>query len=132
MWKNLIKVGGTAMILNELVKKASQIKQSQGKVVQRTRTKNLAIGAGIGTVLGIAAGILFAPKAGKETRQQIVEETGKAAKSMKENMDAVKTKIVGSVKETGSKLHEAGKQGVDSAKESLKEKEDSKFKTSKK
>jgi len=124
MWDNLIKVGGTAMILNELVKKVSQIKQSQEKAVRRTRTKNIAIGAGIGTFIGVAAGILFAPKTGKETRQQIVEETGKVAKSMKKNMDAVKTKIADSAKETGSKLHEAGAQGVDAAKESLKEKED--------
>ncbi|MDY0219947.1 MAG: YtxH domain-containing protein [Desulfobacterium sp.] len=132
MWKNIIKAGGTVMVLNELVKRASQIKQSQEKAVRSTRTKNLAIGAGIGTVLGVAVGILFAPKAGKETRQQIAEETGKVAKSMKENMDAVKTKIVDSVKETGSKLHEAGAQGVDAVKESLKEKEDSKPANSKK
>ncbi|NWH03786.1 YtxH domain-containing protein [Desulfobacter latus] len=124
MWNNLIKIGGTAMILNELVKKASQIKQSQENAVRRTRTKNIAIGAGIGTFIGVAAGILFAPKTGKETRQQIVEETGKVAKSVKKNMDAVKTKIADSAKETGSKLHEAGAQGVDAAKESLKEKED--------
>lgn len=132
MWKNLIKAGGTVMILNELVKKASEIKQSQVKALGRARTKNVAIGVGIGTVLGVAVGILFAPKAGKETRQQIVEETSKVAKSMKENMGAVKTKIVDSVKETGSKLHETGAQGIDAVKESLKEKEDSKSANSKK
>jgi gas vesicle protein len=126
------------MILNELAKKVNQIRQSQEKALRRTRIKNVALGAGIGALVGVAAGILFAPKAGKETRQQIVEETGKAAKSMKENMGAVKTKIAESVKETGSKLHEAGAKGVDAAKESLKEKEplkekeDNKSKTSKK
>ncbi|MDY0375492.1 MAG: YtxH domain-containing protein [Desulfobacterium sp.] len=138
MWVNLIKAGGSVMILNELSKKINQIRQSQDKAARRTRAKNVVIGAGVGALVGVAAGILFAPKAGRETRQQIVEETGKAAKSMKENMGAVKTKIADSVKETGSKLHEAGAKGVDAAKESLKgkeplkEKEDNKSKTSKK
>ena len=154
MWMNLIQVGGGAMILNELIKKAIDIKHSQEKTVRSTRTKNMLIGTGIGTVIGVAAGILYAPKSGKETRQQIVDETEKVAKSMKDNMDAVKTKVADSVKEAGSKLYEAAEKtgsklneaaektesklseaaekGANAAKEALKEKEDIKPKDIKK
>ncbi len=137
MWKNFIKVGGSAMILNELIKKAIDTKHSQEEAVRSTRTKNMLIGTGIGTVIGVAAGILFAPKSGKETRQQIVDKTEKVTKSMKDNMDAVKTKVADSVKEAGSKLYEAAEnkktesklsksteKGVNAGKEALKEKED--------
>ena len=38
---------------------------------QLVHTKGLAVGIGIGVLVGAVAGILMAPKAGKETRQDI-------------------------------------------------------------
>jgi gas vesicle protein len=35
-------------------------------------TRNLLIGLGIGAVVGVAAGMLLAPKSGKENREYIV------------------------------------------------------------
>ena len=42
------------------------------------RGKGLAIGAAIGAVAGVVTGILFAPKSGKETREDIKVAARKA------------------------------------------------------
>ena len=81
------------MILNELVNQAKKVKDSRSKSIRRSRTKNMAIGAGIGTAIGLLSGILFAPKPGKETRKIIAERTGEAVKNIKENAAAVKDKV---------------------------------------
>ena len=44
--------------------------------------KHFGIGLAVGTVLGAVAGILFAPKSGKETRKVIAEK----AKSIKSKL----------------------------------------------
>lgn len=46
--------------------------------MSREKSKGLAVGAAIGAVLGVLTGILFAPKSGKETRQDIKEASNKA------------------------------------------------------
>ncbi len=67
--------------------------------IQRSRTRNLIIGAGIGSVVGLAAGILFAPKSGRETRQTIADRTGETVQNLKENVTATKDRIVASAAE---------------------------------
>lgn len=43
------------------------------------KKKGMAVGVAIGAVVGVITGILFAPKSGKETRQDIKEAAAKAA-----------------------------------------------------
>ena len=64
------------MLLKDLLERN---KREREKAAKRKAAKNVAIGAGVGTVLGLAAGLLFAPKSGKETRQDIAENAKKAA-----------------------------------------------------
>jgi|YNPMSStandDraft_1061717.scaffolds.fasta_scaffold02890_5 hypothetical protein len=55
--------------------------------------KNVAIGAGIGTALGLAAGFLFAPKSGKETRETIAKGAQKLSEEVKEKIEEASSKI---------------------------------------
>lgn len=64
--------------------------------------KNVAIGAGIGTALGLAAGFLFAPKSGKETRENIAKGAQKLTEEVKEKLEEASSKI----KEMASKKSE--------------------------
>lgn len=81
------------MILNELANQVKKLRSSRTEDIRRNRTKNLILGAGIGSVVGVAAGILFAPKSGRETRQIIADRTGQTAKNLKDKVAATKEKI---------------------------------------
>lgn len=96
---NVIKAGGYMMILNELANQMKQLKNSRTETVRRNRTKNLIMGVGIGSVVGVAAGILFAPKSGKETRHLIADRTGRTVKNLKDNVAATKEKMCASATE---------------------------------
>lgn len=52
---------------------------------RRTRHRHTAIGTGVGLLAGLALGILFAPKSGRETREDLaktVKEGGVKAKEL--------------------------------------------------
>lgn len=122
MWKNFIKTGGYAMILNNLVSQAKQIRIARTRTLQQNSAKNVAIGAGIGTAIGVLAGILFAPKSGRETRQIISDRTSETIKDLKDNITSAKNKVSASVKETADCLRETGQKATEDVKENLKDK----------
>jgi len=132
MLMNMIKIGGYIMILNELANQVKKVRSSRAKDMRRSRTKNMVIGVGIGSAVGVAAGILFAPKSGKETRQIIADKTTETVKNFKDNVSATKAKISASAAEKGSRLREAGQKGVEAVKETLKKSDEDKQKESKK
>ena len=132
MVMNIIKAGGYVMLLNELVNQVKAVRRSREKTNRRDRTKNMVIGAGIGTAVGLAAGILFAPKSGKETRQIIADRTSETVVNLKESVAAAKERIAASTAEKSAMLREAGQKGVEAAKEELKKQEEDKKKSSQK
>lgn len=87
------------MMFNELAKQVKRLGNSRTSELRRSRTRNLIIGAGIGSAVGVAAGILFAPKSGSETRHIIADRTGETVKNLKENVTATKDRIFASAAE---------------------------------
>ena len=132
MVMNIIKAGGYLMILNELISHVNETRRSRAKALRRDRTKNMVIGVGIGTAVGVAAGILFAPKSGKETRQAIADRTSETVVNLKESVAAAKERLAASAAEKSSMLREAGQKGVEAAKETLKKQDEDKKKSSQK
>jgi gas vesicle protein len=120
MVMNIIKAGGYIMILYEAINQVKEVRRSRAKALRRNRTRNMVIGAGIGTAVGVAAGILFAPKSGKETRQIIADRASETVINLKESVEAAKDRISASAAEKGSRLHKADQKGVEAAKETLK------------
>ena len=118
------------MILNELANQVKKVRSARAKDMRRNRTKNMVIGVGIGSALGVATGILLAPKSGKETRQIIADRTSETIKNFKDNVAATKAKISASATEKGSRLREAGQKGVEAVKETLKKSGEDKKKES--
>jgi gas vesicle protein len=59
--------------------------------------RNIASGAAIGTIIGLPARILFAPKSGKETRQAIadkaVEKSGQVKQIVSEVVEELKSQV---------------------------------------
>ncbi len=73
------------------------LKQEREKKQKKENALKVMYGIIIGSAIGGAAGILFAPKAGKETRQEIsgkVKDTTTAAKEkIRETVEEIKEKV---------------------------------------
>jgi len=77
-----------------------QGKNARNKKVRKRALKTAAVGAAIGITVGAAAGILLAPKAGKETRaelanaaREIPDKTNEIIKKTKEKFEEVKVQL---------------------------------------
>lgn len=81
-------------------------KLAKAKERKKNVTKGLALGAAAGSALGALSGILFAPKAGKETRQQIKDEVTEAAKKAAVEVKDAGEKAATGIKELASKANE--------------------------
>ena len=125
---NKIRTGGYMIVLNELANQVKKIKGFQTRTMRHARNRNMIIGAGIGSALGLAAGILFAPKSGREIRQGISDRTCEAAKNLKENVAATRARMFDAASEKDGHEHDTGKKGGDPKNESTKKTGDDKGK----
>jgi gas vesicle protein len=77
--------------------------------------KNFAVGAGIGLGLGVIAGILLAPKSGKETLNDFSNGARRIAETAKKDMNNVEKQImdkVDSISGAISKMERNTKDGM--------------------
>ncbi|NLY77540.1 MAG: YtxH domain-containing protein [Tissierellia bacterium] len=79
------------MKLADIIKERKRAERRRQKV---DTAKKIAIGSAIGAL----AGLLFAPKSGKETRQDIVDKTKKAAESTTKTLKNLEEKVKDEVK----------------------------------
>lgn len=68
--------------------------------------KGLAAGVAAGSALGALGGLLFAPKSGKETRDQIADDVSDAAKKAVSDIKDAGEKAAGSIKDLAAKANE--------------------------
>ncbi|WP_319394335.1 YtxH domain-containing protein [uncultured Desulfobacter sp.] len=108
------------VILNDLANQVKKIRGFQTKTMRHARNRNIIIGASIGSALGLAAGILFAPKSGREIRQGISDRTCETVKNLKENVTVTRARMFDAASKKEAHLHDAGKKGGDSKNESTK------------
>ena len=69
------------MIIKDLIDMAGKDKKKKQRA---QNAKKLAAGIGIAATVGVAAGVLLAPKAGKETRKDIIDKAEDVVESTKE------------------------------------------------
>ncbi|MCI5056975.1 MAG: YtxH domain-containing protein [Flavobacteriales bacterium] len=88
------------------------MKESE-KTSNTNQTKNILIAAGAGMALGAIAGLLFAPKSGKELRKDIAETTSSAVDTVSsatsETVNKAKEIIQNAPVQGKSKLAEAAR-----------------------
>lgn len=112
------------MFIQDLIEQ--KMRRVRAQEARRT-ARDVAIGLGIGATLGAAAGILLAPKSGKETREDIatgakevidqvkdqVEEVGKVLKKemndeeLSKDIKAATKKVEAKAKDVKSKVKKA-------------------------
>ena len=115
----LIKVGGTAVIIKDIADRIINTRLTREQTLRRNRAGMLALGVAIGGTVGAVAGVLFAPRAGSETRKELARYGDEAWGQVKESVSATSHRLVDAVEEKGSRVREAAEKGVDAAKASL-------------
>ncbi len=121
MLNNVIKLGGTIMIVKELVDRIRHARSDREQAMRRNRAGMLALGVSIGCTVGAVAGVLFAPRAGKETREEVGRRGSEAWGKIKDNVSTNGQRLVNTLEEQGAHVHKAAEKGVDAVKEVLAE-----------
>ncbi|MBU1565680.1 MAG: YtxH domain-containing protein [Proteobacteria bacterium] len=121
MLNNFIKLGGSAMIIKELVDRVRNARNDREKAIRRNKAGALALGVSIGCTVGAVAGVLFAPKAGKETREDVGRRSKDAWEKIKDTTSSTGQRLVSAMDEKGSQVYAAAGKCVDAAKEVLHE-----------
>jgi len=109
------------MIVKELVDRLRNVRSDREKSIRRNQAGALALGVSIGCTVGAVAGVLFAPKAGKETREDVGRRSKDAWEKIKDNTASTGQRLVTAVEEKGSQVYAAAEKCVDAAKEVLHE-----------
>jgi gas vesicle protein len=103
--KNFIIVGGSAMIMKEIADRLRQARIDREKTLRRKKAGLLALGVAVGAV----AGVLFAPKTGKETRENLSQLGCGTWEKLKENASHTGHRLVSAVEEKSSSARAAAK-----------------------
>ncbi len=107
------------MIVKELVDRLRNARSDREKSIRRNQAGALALGVSIGCTVGAVAGVLFAPRAGKETREDVSRRSKDAWEKIKDNTSSTGHRMVSAVEEKGSQVYVAAGKCVDAAKEVL-------------
>lgn len=110
------------MIIGDLVNRVLHARSVRAKAIQRNKAGMLALGVSIGCTVGAVAGILFAPRAGKETREDVGRRGIEAWEKIKNNFSASGHRLVQAIEEKGTCISTLGEKCDDVVKESLQEK----------
>ncbi len=76
-----------------LAKLIEEKRKAKSRKENTKKTKNIAVGATVGILAGLAGGFLFAPKAGKETRDSLKESASNISTTAKDKTMEVKNKV---------------------------------------
>lgn len=116
-----IILGGSAMIVKELLDRAREARRAKERKVQRGKAGMLVLGVSIGCTVGAVAGVLWAPRTGKETRQEVARRGRETWEKIKDNASSTGYRLAHAVEEKGAQVYGAAEKCVDAAKEVLHE-----------
>jgi len=122
------------MLLKEVTDRVVTMKNRRQIARRRENTRNLLLGASIGTAAGTAIGLLFAPQSGRKTREQIAQRTGEAVDHIKTHVSNAGESLAERVQHRAERLREAAAACSEDVAEAVKEpsEEDGGKKTKKK
>jgi gas vesicle protein len=86
---------------------------------RRQKAGILALGVTVGSAIGALAGVLYAPKAGKETRDDFIRRGSEAWAKIGEHASHTGHLLANAVEETSSRVRIAAEKHVDEAKGAL-------------
>jgi gas vesicle protein len=119
--QNTLKVGGTLMIVAEVFDRLRNARSLREKTIRRNKVGALALGVSIGCTVGAVAGVLFAPRSGKETREDVGRVSGEAWEKVKDNVSSNGHRLATALEGIGTRISTLGDKAVDSVEEFLPE-----------
>lgn len=106
------------MKLEDIIKTVSKLKRKNSKTKV---TQKMAVGMGVIATVGVATGILIAPKAGKETIEDLKKTALKPAEAIKDmvqkNLDIMKDTTDQVVQEVSDVMEDVSEKSEDIQKE---------------
>jgi gas vesicle protein len=109
------------MIVKDLVDRVRFARIAREKASRRNAAGMVAIGVSIGCTVGAVAGILLAPRSGKETREDVSRRGSEAWDKIKDNVSAGGHRLGNAIETQGNRVRIAAEKGVDAAREVLRE-----------
>ena len=107
------------MIFKEIADRVRQTRIDREKTLRQKKSRSLALGVAIGSTVGALAGILFAPRAGKETREDLIRLGGEAWGKIQENASHTGHRLASAVEEKSSRVRMAAGEYADVARGAL-------------
>ena len=107
------------MIIKDFIDHVRHAKIDRENAARRSKAGMLALGVSIGCTVGAVAGILLAPRSGKETRDDVALRGGEAWEKIKDNVSTGGHRLVHALEEKGVCLGAAVEKDNEAAKKSL-------------
>jgi gas vesicle protein len=107
------------MIIKDFIDNVRHAKIDRENAARRSKAGMLALGVSIGCTVGAVAGILLAPRSGKETRDDVVLHGGEAWEKIKDNVSTNGHRLAHVLKVKGACLGAAVAKESEAAEESL-------------
>jgi gas vesicle protein len=109
------------MIMKEIADRVRQARIDREKTLRLKKAGILVLGVTIGSTVGALAGVLFAPRAGKETRDDLIRRGCEAWGKIQENVSHAGHRLTSAVEEKTSRVRTAAEKNADAAKGAFKE-----------
>jgi len=121
MLKSIIAAGGTTMIIREIADRLKHANIHHEQTVRRKKRGMLALGIAVGCTVGMITGILYAPRPGRETRENLRRKTGEVWEDLKENVSDTGHRLTVAAEEKGSRLRTAAQKRFETTQDATKE-----------
>ncbi|GEM_PF-602192 len=121
MLTSLLKLGGSAMLIKEIADRVTSAGIYRERTLQRKKRSMMAVGLAIGGAVGVAAGILYAPKPGKETREELCRRSREAWHKLSEDISHTGHYLASRAEDVGAKARSEAEKQAEAAKETAKE-----------
>lgn len=109
------------MIMKQLVDRVRHARITSDKNQRRQKNGMLALGMSIGCTLGAVAGILLAPRSGKDTRRDVAQRGSDAWNKIRDTTVSTSHRLVTAVEDKGAQVSIAAEKCADAVKEVLHE-----------
>ena len=107
------------MIIKDFIDHVRHAKIDRENAARRSKAGMLALGVSIGCAVGAVAGVLLAPRSGKETRDDVTLRGSEAWEKIKDNVSTSGHRLVHALEEKGVCVGAAVEKESEAAEESL-------------
>ena len=107
------------MIIKDFIDQVRHAKIERENAARRSKAGMLMLGVSIGCTVGAVAGVLLAPRSGKETRDDVTLRGSEAWEKIKDNVSTGGHRLVHALEEKGVCLGAAVEKESEAAEESL-------------